>query len=85
MWYGCASLKLCLGCVHAPPFRVCVSKGRSTAGGQAAMGDSDKVKVSLRSVGGEDTTEVSAPLGGGGHCAASSFITTITEFAKWTV
>jgi len=52
---------------------------------EEAMGDSSRVKVSLRGTGEEDTTEVSAALGGGGHCNASSFITALSEFNSWRV
>ena len=50
---------------------------------QEAMQDSTKIKVSLRSVGDEDTTVVSQAFGGGGHRNASSFITDVAMFDGW--
>jgi nanoRNase/pAp phosphatase (c-di-AMP/oligoRNAs hydrolase) len=47
------------------------------------MGDSTRVKVSLRSIGDEDTTVVSEAYGGGGHRNASSFLLDAAEFEGW--
>ena len=47
------------------------------------MQDSTKVKVSLRSMGDEDTTVVSQAFGGGGHQNASSFVTDSAVFECW--
>ncbi len=52
---------------------------------QEAMGDQSKIKVSLRSIGDEDTTVISQAFGGGGHRNASSFITDIAHFKAWLV
>jgi nanoRNase/pAp phosphatase (c-di-AMP/oligoRNAs hydrolase) len=41
------------------------------------------IKVSLRSVDDFDTSQVSHAFGGGGHAAASSFITTKENVARW--
>ena len=50
---------------------------------QEAMGDRSKMKVSLRSIGDEDTTDISQAFGGGGHRNASSFIVDTIEFESW--
>lgn len=50
---------------------------------QAAMQDTTKVKVSLRSIGEEDTTVISQAFGGGGHQKASSFLTDASKFKTW--
>lgn len=47
--------------------------------------DETKVKISLRSVGEEDTTVVSQRFGGGGHKNASSFLLSSMEFEQWKV
>lgn len=47
------------------------------------MQDSTKIKVSLRSIGNEDTTAVSQAFGGGGHRNASSFVTDTAVFESW--
>ncbi|CAN8288116.1 unnamed protein product [Cochlearia groenlandica] len=47
------------------------------------LGDETKVKISLRSVGEEDTTPVSQRFGGGGHKNASSFLLSSIEFEQW--
>ncbi len=47
------------------------------------MGDHSKMKVSLRSIGDEDTTVISQAFGGGGHRNASSFIVDTIEFESW--
>ncbi len=47
------------------------------------MGDHPKMKVSLRSIGDEDTTVVSQAFGGGGHRNASSFIVDTIDFETW--
>ncbi|KAL3159526.1 hypothetical protein ABBQ38_009941 [Trebouxia sp. C0009 RCD-2024] len=49
-----------------------------------AMQNPTKIKVSLRSIGDEDTTAVSQAYGGGGHKNASSFVTDISEFESWS-
>lgn len=45
--------------------------------------DSSLVKVSLRSIEGEDTTEISQAYGGGGHAGASSFMISKKSFDDW--
>lgn len=45
--------------------------------------DSSLVKVSLRSIEGEDTTRISQAYGGGGHAAASSFMISKRSFDDW--
>lgn len=51
---------------------------------QAAMNDSSRIKVSVRSIGeAEDTTPISEAYGGGGHRNASSFICGVSEFEAW--
>ena len=47
------------------------------------MGDPTKLKVSLRSIGEEDTTVISEAYGGGGHRNASSFVLDAAEFEAW--
>lgn len=42
-------------------------------------------KVSLRSLGEEDTTVVSSALGGGGHRNASSFTADVHEVDSWRI
>lgn len=44
-----------------------------------------RLKVSLRSIGEEDTTLISQNYGGGGHKNASSFLINSTEFQGWKV
>ena len=51
---------------------------------QEAMQDSSKIKVSLRSIGDEDTTVISQAFGGGGHRNASSFVTDTSAFRQWS-
>ncbi|CAN4085407.1 unnamed protein product [Withania somnifera] len=43
------------------------------------------LKVSLRSIGDEDTTSISQAFGGGGHRNASSFVLKSAEFENWKV
>lgn len=43
----------------------------------------DKYKVSLRSIGKEDTTIISAQFGGGGHLNASGFTISKKDFESW--
>ncbi|KAK9811824.1 hypothetical protein WJX72_010879 [[Myrmecia] bisecta] len=50
---------------------------------EAAMNDGAKVKVSLRSIGDEDTTVITQAYRGGGHRNASSCIVDLTEFESW--
>lgn len=45
----------------------------------------DKAKVSLRSIGDWDTTEISQHFGGGGHRNASSFVVSWETFQSWKV
>lgn len=45
--------------------------------------DSDILKISLRSLGSDDTTEISKAYGGGGHRNASSFLINRNEYMKW--
>ena len=47
------------------------------------MQDLTKIKVSLRSIGEEDTTAVSQAFGGGGHKNASSCVMNIAAFEEW--
>lgn len=47
------------------------------------MNDPTQLKVSLRSLGEEDTTPISQHYGGGGHRNASSFICAADEFEGW--
>jgi nanoRNase/pAp phosphatase (c-di-AMP/oligoRNAs hydrolase) len=49
------------------------------------MGDSSKHKVSLRSLGEEDTTAIASGLGGGGHRNASSFTAAVQHIDSWTI
>ncbi|CAA6663129.1 unnamed protein product [Spirodela intermedia] len=49
------------------------------------LGNDQLLKVSLRSVGPEDTTPISQAHGGGGHRNASSFMVDSSEFEKWKV
>ncbi len=49
------------------------------------MNDPSKLKLSLRSVGDEDTTVISETYGGGGHKNASSFVLDGAEFETWRV
>ena len=50
---------------------------------QKAMGDASQIKVSLRSLGAEDTTVISQAYGGGGHRNASSCVMPLSEFQSW--
>ncbi|KDP45801.1 hypothetical protein JCGZ_17408 [Jatropha curcas] len=43
------------------------------------------LKISLRSLGNEDTTNISKEFGGGGHQNASSFMLSSAEFESWKV
>ena len=52
---------------------------------QEAMGDASQIKVSLRSIGDEDTTVVTQAYGGGGHRNASSCVVPVKEFESWRV
>jgi hypothetical protein len=52
---------------------------------EAEMRDPTQIKVSLRSLGEEDTTVISEAYGGGGHQNASSFVIGILEFERWQV
>ena len=52
---------------------------------QPGMGESSKYKVSLRSLGEEDTTAVASGLGGGGHRNASSFTAPVQDIDSWTL
>ncbi|XP_018492220.1 uncharacterized protein LOC108862558 [Raphanus sativus] len=47
--------------------------------------DETKLKISLRSVAEEDTTQVSQRFGGGGHKNASSFLLSSVELELWKV
>ncbi|PHT53489.1 hypothetical protein CQW23_07951 [Capsicum baccatum] len=47
--------------------------------------NNDMLKVSLRSIGDEDTTSISQAFGGGGHRNASSFMLKSAEFENWKV
>jgi nanoRNase/pAp phosphatase (c-di-AMP/oligoRNAs hydrolase) len=42
-----------------------------------------QLKVSLRSVGGYDTTRVTEALGGGGHAAASACVIDAAAWDAW--
>ena len=53
---------------------------------EAGMPDLTMYKVSLRSIGEEDTTVISSAFGGGGHKNASSFLLPIATFKeKWVI
>jgi c-di-AMP phosphodiesterase-like protein len=43
-----------------------------------------KIKVSLRSIDGWATTDVTEALGGGGHLAASACVIDEADFAPWS-
>lgn len=45
--------------------------------------DNDTIKISLRSLGEEDTTAVTRALGGGGHRNASSCLVPVAAFEGW--
>ena len=47
------------------------------------MGDPTQIKVSLRSLGEENTTVVTQAYGGGGHRNASSCVMSLSEFENW--
>lgn len=47
------------------------------------MSDASQIKVSLRSLGDEDTTVVSQAYGGGGHRNASSCLMPAAEWEAW--
>ncbi|XP_038687250.1 uncharacterized protein LOC119986671 isoform X2 [Tripterygium wilfordii] len=49
------------------------------------LGNDQLLKVSLRSIGSEDTTLISQEFGGGGHRNASSFLIKYDEFTRWKV
>ena len=49
---------------------------------QAGM-DAGVIKISLRSLGDEDTTVVTQAFGGGGHRNASSCLVSEDEFDRW--
>ena len=51
---------------------------------QPAMADTS-IKVSLRSLGDEDTTVITQAYGGGGHRNASSCVVLAAEFECWKV
>eukprot|EP00276_Gloeochaete_wittrockiana_P002079 CAMPEP_0184674296 /NCGR_PEP_ID=MMETSP0308-20130426/87161_1 /TAXON_ID=38269 /ORGANISM="Gloeochaete witrockiana, Strain SAG 46.84" /LENGTH=255 /DNA_ID=CAMNT_0027121885 /DNA_START=315 /DNA_END=1082 /DNA_ORIENTATION=- len=48
-----------------------------------AMPDKNNYKVSLRSIGDEDTNAIAQKYGGGGHKNASSFVIPISLFDSW--
>ena len=52
---------------------------------QEAVLDGTRLKVSLRSLGQEDTTVISEMFGGGGHRNASSFMIDKAEFDSWVL
>lgn len=47
--------------------------------------NNEMLKVSLRSIGDEDTTSISQAFGGGGHRNASSCMLKCAEFENWKV
>lgn len=49
------------------------------------LGKNEMLKVSLRSIGNEDTASISQAFGGGGHQNASSFMLKCAEFENWKV
>ncbi|XP_071703699.1 uncharacterized protein [Rutidosis leptorrhynchoides] len=49
------------------------------------LNDDQILKISLRSLGTEDTTSISQKHGGGGHRNASSFMLNCQEFEQWKV
>eukprot|EP00455_Lapot_gusevi_P003738 TRINITY_DN11512_c0_g1_i9.p1 TRINITY_DN11512_c0_g1~~TRINITY_DN11512_c0_g1_i9.p1 ORF type:complete len:353 (+),score=60.91 TRINITY_DN11512_c0_g1_i9:83-1141(+) len=63
-----------------------VSLGRrpmaAVTGTEAGL-DADKMKISLRSQGAEDTAAISCAYGGGGHRNASSFVTSLANYESW--
>lgn len=52
---------------------------------EASLNNADMLKVSLRSLGDTDTTEISARYGGGGHLNASSFNIHKNKFNSWII
>lgn len=50
---------------------------------EEGMSAPNTYKVSLRSLGDEDTTEIARAFGGGGHRNASSFLLSISDFNSW--
>jgi nanoRNase/pAp phosphatase (c-di-AMP/oligoRNAs hydrolase) len=52
---------------------------------QGDLAAQQRIKVSLRSKGEEDTTVISQAYGGGGHRNASGFTLPVTEFDSWVV
>ncbi|XP_054778594.1 uncharacterized protein LOC129286636 isoform X2 [Prosopis cineraria] len=49
------------------------------------LGNDNMLKISLRSLGNEDTTPISQEFGGGGHRNASSFMLSSEQFEQWKV
>ncbi|XP_028805543.1 uncharacterized protein LOC114760456 [Neltuma alba] len=49
------------------------------------IGNHNMLKISLRSLGNEDTTPISQEFGGGGHGNASSFMLSSEQFEQWKV
>ncbi|XP_047077110.1 uncharacterized protein LOC124687362 [Lolium rigidum] len=49
------------------------------------LNNDQMLKISLRSLGQEDTTSISQEYGGGGHRNASSFLLSVAEFERWKV
>jgi nanoRNase/pAp phosphatase (c-di-AMP/oligoRNAs hydrolase) len=49
------------------------------------MKDQSRYKISLRSIGEEDTTVISKSFGGGGHKNASGFTIDRNIFESWKV
>lgn len=67
-----------------PPLRSALTRCRCRGPClQAAANNDGQYKVSLRSLGDEDTTVVSKALGGGGHRNASSFLADVQEVESW--
>merc|ERR1712107_185731 len=52
---------------------------------EEAMGAADKIKLSFRGIGAEDTTPITKHFGGGGHAKASSCVVPLEEFESWRV
>ena len=60
-----------------------VLSGEGVLAPQLLSPRSPLLKVSLRSVGAEDTTAVARAFGGGGHANASSLLLPAAEFEGW--
>lgn len=61
------------------------SRETGEAGSQGNLAERGMLKVSLRSIGEEDTTVISEAYGGGGHRNASGCTMPLSEFDSWVV